>query len=164
MTAVIGARFGPSYRELDMLVAYLVAVWVHVMAAATLVGGMLFFVVVVVPWTRGLEPPQRTATLETIGRRFRVVTWASLALLAATGVFNLWARGIRPEDVLRPEWRATTLGHTVVAKVGLAILLAALCLGHDRVRHRATAKWLGRLALVVILVIVAVAIELVRGV
>jgi len=53
MTAVIGPRLRPFYRELDMLVAYLVAVWVHVMAAATLVV-MLAIVAVAIELVRGV--------------------------------------------------------------------------------------------------------------
>lgn len=142
---------------------YLAAVWLHVLAAMTWVGGMIVFVVALMPIVRRQDEAVRTAFFEAFGRRFRTVSWICLVILAVTGVVNLWMRGVRPDDVLRPEWRASPFGHLVLLKlslVGLAVVMSAL---HERAIARRHARWLGRLTLVVGVAIVAVAVLLVRA-
>ena len=84
-------------------------------------------------------------------------------MLAITGTFNLWARGVRPSDLIRPEWLQTTFGHLVAVKIGLVALVLALAIAHARLHDRRHARLLGRLTLVVALVIVALAVGIVRS-
>ena len=66
--------------------------WLHVLAVAVWLGGMLFIAFVVVPVTRGLpDPALRGRLVREMGRRFRTVAWAAVAVLIATGLANLWA-------------------------------------------------------------------------
>jgi uncharacterized membrane protein len=143
---------------------YLTSVWVHIVAAATLVGGMVSFVLVFLPFSRTLDANARRAALTDFGRRFRVLTWTTFGVLVVTGLLNMWFRGVRPDDFLSGEWRSTIFGHLVIVKLLLATTLAGLCVAHDRTRSPVRAKWYGRFALVVIFLIVAAAVELVRGV
>jgi copper resistance protein D len=80
--------------------------FLHVAAAITWIGGMLFIALVVVPVTRGLEDVAlRRRLVQATGRRFRVVGWLALGVLVATGLVNL---ALRPELLgasgSRPRW------------------------------------------------------------
>ena len=78
---------------------YLFSVWLHILAATVWVGGMAFFMLVLVPLARSPAVGKNAgALLHWIGVRFRAVGWASLAVLVVTGSFNLYARGVRWAD------------------------------------------------------------------
>lgn len=160
---------------------YLASVYIHVMAAITWVGGMVFIVAVVVPWLR--RGDRRTAALlmRDTGKRFRSVGWACLLLLVVTGTFNLWARGVRIQSLWDPMWLASPFGRAVIAKTALVTLILVISVAHDffigpaasravetgrpheeaeRLRRRASL--LGRANLTLALLVVAVAITLSR--
>lgn len=137
--------------------------WLHVLAAMTWVGGMLFVALVLVPVTRRLEDPAlRTHLIQALGRRFRTVGWIALGLLAATGLLNLW---------FRPELLATPRFHWKLGLVILALILAAF---HDFVLGpragrpdadagaRLRASWIARLNVLVALAVTLLGLSL-RG-
>ncbi len=65
--------------------------WLHVLAAITWIGGMLFITLVLVPVTRQIEDAAlRTRLVQAVGLRFRRVGWMALAVLIATGLVNLY--------------------------------------------------------------------------
>jgi uncharacterized membrane protein len=68
--------------------------WIHLVAAMTWVGGMLFVWLVLRPARSGL-PSQSGGLqiLQHIERRFRTVRWASLLTLLVTGIYNLIHEG-----------------------------------------------------------------------
>jgi putative copper resistance protein D len=161
---------------------YLISVWLHVVAAIVWIGGMLFLVLVVVPWLRSGARVDAGAFLRDTGARFRTVAWTCFATLFVTGAVNLWMRGVRPADLLRPAWLASPFGRAV----GLKLVVFALVLGvsgiHDFVlgprataaierdprspeaeRIRRQASLLGRLNVVLALCLVALGVVLVRG-
>src|SRR5262245_32375828 len=143
---------------------YLASVCLHILAAMTWVGGMLIFMIAVMPYFRTQNDSVRAAFLQWFGRRFRAVSWTCLAILAATGFLNLWMRGVRLDDFLRPEWRATTFGHLVLMKLSLVAAVIAIAGIHQRTATPARARWLGRSLLLLGLAIVAIAVGLVRAV
>ena len=143
---------------------YLVSVCLHVLAAMTWVGGMVIFVAAVMPYFRNQDDKAREAFLQWFGARFRTLSWSCFAILAVTGVFNLWMRGVRFEDFLRAEWRGTAFGHLVLVKLALVVLAVATAALHERPATRRQARWLGRSLLLFGLAIVAVAVMLVRAV
>ena len=142
---------------------YLTSVWLHVLAAMTWVGGMVTFVVVVMPFFRQHDETVRSAFFHDFGSRFRKVAWGCFAILAITGTFNLWMRGVRPADFLRPEWRSSSFGLLILIKLSLVLAAVVISGLHERATSRWRARWLGRLTLVVGLVIVAVGVMLVRS-
>ena len=142
---------------------YLASVWIHILAAMTWMGGMMAFVVLVMPYFRGQSEAARADFLKWFGPRFEAVSWICLAILAVTGAFNLWIRGVQPRDFLRPEWRATSFGQLLLWKLALVALVTALSATHARAGLGSQARWLGRALLVVGLAIVAVAVSLVRA-
>ncbi len=162
---------------------HLFFVWLHILAAAVWIGGMVFLALVLVPVVRRPEYREHASRLVSLtGIRFREVGWVCLALLVVTGFLNLWFRGY--------GWRAfTTLGFwqsQFGTILGIKLLLVTVILGlaawHDfRIGPKATAAWrddpasaearrlramasrFGRLNLLLAMVVVALAAALVRG-
>ncbi|MBI4635778.1 MAG: DUF4149 domain-containing protein [Candidatus Rokubacteria bacterium] len=137
--------------------------FVHVLAAITWIGGMLFVALVLVPVTRRLEDAALRARLvHAIGVRFRAVGWIALGLLVVTGLANLW---YRPYLLEAPRF------HWKLGLVLLALVLSAL---HDFVLGpragapgadpsiRVRASWVARINVLVVLVIVLLGLAL-RG-
>jgi uncharacterized membrane protein len=137
--------------------------WVHVLAAITWVGGMLFIALVLVPTARALgDATLRARLIRDSGQRFRAVAWIALGVLALTGLLNLW---------LQPAWLHSGRFHGKLGLVGLALLLSAV---HDFVlgpraslpgadpSARVRASWIARLNVLVALAIVLLGLSL-RG-
>src|SRR5262245_46561135 len=98
---------------------YLASVWIHILAATTWIGGTFFIVLVVVPWLRRGDRAQAARFLRETATRFRDVGWTCFALLAGTGGFNLWVRGVRLGDLVDPAWLGAPFGRAVAVKLGL---------------------------------------------
>jgi len=137
--------------------------WVHVLAAVTWLGGMLFLALVLVPATRRLENPGvRAQLMHLTGVRFRTVGWIALALLVATGIGNL---------LVYPAFLSKGSLHL---KLALVLLALGLSVVHDFVlgpragapgADPAIRTWSTRVArinVLAVLVIVALGIAL-RG-
>lgn len=134
--------------------------WVHVLAAITWIGGMLFVALVLVPVTRREDPALRVRLFHAVGVRFRTVGWIAVGLLVATGLGNLW---------LNPYLWASPRLHWKLGLVALALILAIL---HDFVLGpragapgadpsvRIRASWLARINVLVVLVIVLLGLSL----
>jgi uncharacterized membrane protein len=149
-------------REAARVSLSLAVRFVHLLAALTWIGGMLFIALVLVPVARGLDTSLRTRLVHETGMRFRTVAWAAVAVLVASGLLNLW---------LRPELLAAPRFYWKVALVAIALVLGAL---HDFVLGpragrpgadpalRVRAAWLARLNVVVVLIVVALGLAL-RG-
>lgn len=161
---------------------YLVSVWLHILAATAWLGGMLFLVLVVVPWLRGGDRANAAALLRETGVRFRTVGWVCFAVLVVTGTFNLWARGVRSSDFLKAEWLVSPFGQALILKLTLFVVVLLLSFVHDfYVGPRATdaisraqaspeakrlrryASLLGRVNVLLALGLVALGVILVRG-
>lgn len=166
-----------------MLVLYLLSVWIHVLAAMVWTGGMLFLVLVVVPWLRKGPRSDAAVFLRETGERFRNVGWACFVVLLVTGTFNLWFRGVQLSDFGRAEWLTSPFGTLVVVKLGAFLLVLIVSLIHDFVvgpratralaagaqsnearSERRRASVLGRVNVLLALVLVAAGVMLVRGV
>jgi uncharacterized membrane protein len=137
--------------------------WIHVLAAVTWIGGMLFIALVVVPVTRRLPDPELRARLvQETGVRFRLIGWIALGLMVLTGLANLW---------YRPYLLSTPRLHAKLALVGAALGLSVL---HDFVlgpragrpgappAARVRASWVARVNALVALAIVLLGLSL-RG-
>jgi putative copper resistance protein D len=137
--------------------------WLHVLAAITWIGGMLFLALVLVPVTRRLgDAALRARLFHAVGVRFRTVGWIALGVLVATGVGNLW---LHPSLLTVPRFQW---------KLGLVVLTLVLSVVHDFILGplagtpgaapsiRARASWLARINVVVVLVIVLLGLSLLR--
>ncbi len=110
---------------------YLVSVWLHILAATVWVGGMLFLVLVVVPWLRKGGRVDAAVFLRETGNRFRNVAWVCFLIVLVTGTFNLWVRGVRLGDFTRSEWLASSTGHTVLTKLSVFVVVLIVSAVHD---------------------------------
>ncbi len=162
---------------------YIASVWLHLLAAITWIGGMLFLVLILVPALRRMEQKDLAlALIQCSGQRFRLVGWVCLAVLLASGYANLSVRGWGGELLLHPAFWATPPGQVLAAKLGTFLLILILSAWHDfrigprataalrsrpgtpeAARLRALASWFGRFNLLLALVMVALGVMLVRG-
>jgi copper resistance protein D len=137
--------------------------WLHLMAAITWIGGMLFVALVLVPVTRRLaDPALRTRLFQETGRRFRTVGWIALAVLLASGLGNLW---LRPYLLWVPRFQW---------KLGLVLVALVLSAVHDFVLGpragrpgaspalRVRASWLARANVLIVVIVVFLGLAL-RG-
>ena len=165
-----------------MRTLYLISVWLHILAATIWIGGIFFIVLVVVPWLRKGGRAGAGTFLRETGARFRSVGWACFAVLAVTGTFNLWIRGVRPRFFLDPDWLASSFGRTVTLKLGVFAVVLIISVVHDFIvgpratavlerdagspeaaRLRRIASLLGRANALLALALLAIAVALVRG-
>jgi uncharacterized membrane protein len=136
--------------------------WLHVVAAITWIGGMLFLALVLVPVTRREDPALRARLFHAAGIRFRTIGWIALGVLVATGIGNLW---------LNPALLALPRLHLKLGLVALALILAVV---HDFILGpragkpgasasvRVRASWIARVNVLIVLVIVLLGLALLR--
>lgn len=159
------------------MTAYVASVYLHILAAATWVGGIIFLVVVVVPALRRAPSPE---LLREAVFRFRAVGWIAFAVLLVTGLYNLHMRGIGWAELTDPAFRATASGKALLIKLACFAVVLALQAAHDfsigpralaameaktpeAQRLRKQAGWIGRINGLITLVIVLCAVIVVRG-
>lgn len=162
------------------MTAYVASVYLHILAAATWVGGIIFLVVVIVPSLKQLDRAAAAPMLRATVFRFRAVGWIAFAVLLATGLYNLHVRGIGWSELTDPAYRATSSGKALLIKLASFALVIVLQAVHDfsigpralaametgapeATRLRKLAGWIGRINGVVTLVIVLCAVIVVRG-
>ncbi len=157
---------------------WFVTIFLHILAAITWIGGMIFLSMVLAPLVRSHKAaPEFMALFRSAARRFRIVAWLAMGVLLATGPILLSQRHI---DVMNPA----TWSPIVTLKLGLVALLILLTLLHDlalgrwvseistipesartRREHNLvqTARWLPRLSLLIALAVILVAGVLARS-
>ena len=102
-----------------------VVIWLHLIAAVTLIGGLIFFNFVFKPGLEGLNAGmEKMELLQKTGRRFRTVTWICLIVLILTGAYNMLYEG----GSARIE---TTWGVILMLKLFLFAITFGLFLIHD---------------------------------
>ncbi len=153
---------------------YSTLVVLHILAAVSWIGGMIFLSFVLAPLVRGRKAaPEFMALFRSAALRFRPIVWVAMAILLVTGPMLLSHRGL---SVMTP----TVWPGIVTVKLTLVALLLSFTLLHDlllgpRVSQVSiipesqrttgqhfifkTARWLPRLSLLIALgVLVAGAI------
>jgi putative copper resistance protein D len=163
---------------------YIVSVSLHIFAACVWIGGMVFLAAAVLPVLR--RPPYRPAAvplLHAIAAQFRWTAWSMLALLVATGIANLRARGFGLAQVRDGTLWQGDFGRVLAVKLAIVALLVAVSAWHDLVagprftrtaladpdstrtrRLRRTTGWFGRVILLLSLAALVLGVMLVRGV
>lgn len=166
-----------------MFALYILSVWLHILAATAWVGAMFFLMMVVVPMLRRGDRARGAAFLSASGPRLRTMGWVAFGVLVVTGTFNLSYRGVTLADFFRPEWRSSSFGKVLLAKLALFVLVLGLSVFHDfylgprasdavahdpsspaSLRLRRIASIMGRANALLALAIVAAAVMIVRGV
>lgn len=97
-------------------------VWVHVVAAITWVGGMVFVALVLAPGLRGAPPAQRSEVIRSVGLAARGLGWISILILLLTGGLNTIH--------LHPSWDSLA-GQILLAKISVVGVLVGLTILHD---------------------------------
>lgn len=166
-----------------MRLAYLLIVWIHILAAMVWIGGAAFIALVLVPSVRNPAfAAQAPAILRAAAMRFRLIGWISLVILILTGCLNLGFRGYSLADCLNGNIWNGAFGKLLALKLGLVAAMLAISGTHDFVLGpkaarmilefpaspeaavaRKRAGWMGRTVLMIALAIAGVAILLVRG-
>ena len=126
--------------------------WVHLSAAVIGVGGMAFILLVLLPSTRVLNDEQRASLLKAVLGRFRWVSWSVIALLLASGLYNVKLVWLVPWG---PYWTFLTLKIVLAFGVFAIVLCLTIPLKiFDRFRERRN-QWMYTafgLAMLVILI------------
>lgn len=144
-------------------------------------GGMFFLAVVGAPVLRRLDPPElRARVFRRLGERFRIVGWIAIGALIATGIGNLWFRGVLSWQFLGDAafWSGR-YGRVLAWKLAIVAGMVAISFVHDFVegprasrlragsseslRARRRSAWLARANAALGLALVWVAVRLARG-
>jgi uncharacterized membrane protein len=120
---------------------------IHIFGAVVWVGGMIFLVTVAVPYARTLPAETRGATIGAIGRRFRPVGWAALAMLVGSGLYQMARMRLLGWDALT----TTGYGRLLLAKIVLVTVILGLVAVHDFVLGPRLRKGEGSRTLLVLL-------------
>jgi hypothetical protein len=103
-----------------MSVAYLIAIWVHILTVSVWIGAMLF------------EDPQSVRMTSRIVDRMGGIGWYAQAVLWTTGLFMLNHRGITPRRLVSSDFISSTWGQAMWAKLLLVLVLISfqIMVGH----------------------------------
>lgn len=164
------------------MTAYVVSVYIHILAAAVWIGGIAFLVLVIVPALRRADHATALPFLRATVMRFRTVGWCAFAVLFVTGLFNLHARAVTWAQLSNPAWRATDFARSLLWKLSLFAGIVVLQALHDfwigplalreleaapdgprAQRLRKLTGWIGRIVGLATLAIALLAVTLVRG-
>ncbi|MBZ0271703.1 CopD family protein [bacterium] len=167
-----------------MAVLYSLSVVVHLLAAMTWAGGIVFLVAVVVPVSRmPAFKPRAVELVDAVATRYMRVAWIALATLVVTGVFNARFRAGSFENLISADFWSGPFGHVLAAKIVLVLILLVIEAYHDlslgpraidamktrpdapeTARLRRRASILGRANGILTLLVIVLAVMLVRGV
>ena len=150
----------------------------HILAAVSWIGGMIFLSMVLAPLVRSRKAaPEFMALFRSAALRFRIVVWLAMGVLLTTGPILLAQRGMQLTNPA--SW-----SQIVSLKLGLVALLLTLTFLHDlvlgprvsrvsaipaasRTAGQQTilyiARWLPRLSLLIALAVVLAAVALARS-
>lgn len=163
---------------------YVLLVWLHILAAASWVGGAIFMVFVLVPVMRTPELRASAGNLvHAIGARFRWLGWICLGTLVASGSAILAAKGIGTSALCSGAFWSSPFGHTLAFKLLLVASILSISGVHDfvigpRARKalqanptsaesaglRRQASWMGRLVVLLALAVILLGVSLSRGI
>ncbi len=113
--------------EIEAMDGTTLVVWLHITAAVVWLGGKIFTSLALNPVLRlKATPEQRLELLASLGKRFKYLSWGSLAVLIITGVINVSQRVSSLDELL-----GSRFGITVLAKVSIVVVMVALSAAHS---------------------------------
>ncbi len=138
--------------------------WIHVLAAVTWLGGMLFIALVFVPVSRRVQDSHlRVDLISQTGKRFRTVGWIALGLLIVSGLVILfrhpWLLQV-PAFQLKAALVLLTLGLSALHDFILGPRVGRL--PPEETAPRKRLSWIARVNVLIVLTIVLLGISL-RG-
>lgn len=155
------------------------AVALHVLAAITWVGGVLFMGMVAVPAGKKLPPPERRLVIAAVGQRFRPIGWSCLTILILTGSYMAWSWGARASNLLDLSFFSLGAQHRALGYKLLSVLVMLGVSGYhdwyigprsteiplgspEAEQMRKTAGRLGRITGILVLLIAVLAVFVAR--
>ncbi len=100
-------------------------VWIHLVAAMTFIGGMMYLQLVLTPvLSSHCSEAEAHEVQRKAGQRFRTVAWMSLVTLILTGAYNMLSEGGSAR--IETEW-----GVVLMLKLFLFAIAFGLVLIHD---------------------------------
>lgn len=164
---------------------YFLSVWLHILAAAVWVGGLIYTAAVAVPFALTHEASERQRILRGLGRRFRWIGWGSIAVLFITGLGNLTLRlspiklsQILNGDVFNPEKVEQLIAIWLPWKLMFVVVMIGLMAFHDITSIKAAKRYEGSpdsapgdrmgsraaaLATLIAILVLYVSVRMVRG-
>lgn len=126
-----------------MYLAYLLSVWLHIMAAIVWIGGTIFMASALLPAIRRPEFAKIALPLvRSTAQRFRWVGWVCFAVFIITGLFNLQFRGVGMSDLQSANFWQSNFGTVLASKLVLvAVIIAASALHDFYIGPRAAEAW-----------------------
>ena len=111
---------------------YQLVVTTHVLAAVIWLGGMITFALLAPVLRRVGDDGERQRLFHLLGRRFRAVGWACIAVLLLTGIEQLRIRGWWGSAFWTgPGLWASPLGRALAGKLGTVLLMVVVQAVHD---------------------------------
>jgi copper transport protein len=95
--------------------------WLHLMSTAVWIGGLGFFVIILLPRLRGLSADSRRLYLTAAVHRFSPIALACVVLLVGSGSVSMLAHDTTLDDLLNTDW-----GHALLFKFALLALLIGM--------------------------------------
>lgn len=160
---------------------YLICLVFHILSAMIWVGGMIFYVIVVMPVIRNPKlKDQKLTLLQLTALQFRSISYFLFILLITTGFGMLYTKGYLAEGEF-VSFFSSNIGNMFILKIGLFLLLLISSLYHDFVsgpktfdfleknsvqyeRYRKLSGYFGRFNLLLSLSITMLGILVSRGV
>ncbi len=105
-----------------MNIVNVVVTWMHLLAAVTLVGAMVYMLFVVMPSLAAIDPPPlRGKFMAATLARYTRIAWTAIAVLVLSGVISTLGKISSPVALL-----STTYGVVLLAKIVVALVMIAL--------------------------------------
>jgi copper resistance protein D len=114
---------------------YILSVWLHVLLACVWVGGMIYTAAIVIPFAVKQSPDERQRIIRGQARKFRMIGWTSVILLAITGAYNATQRFAL--DGIGGLFDKQRVGFWLPRKLEFFVLMVLLILFHDVMSVRA---------------------------
>jgi uncharacterized membrane protein len=113
--------------EIEAMDGMTLVIWLHITAAVVWLGGKIFTSLTLNPVLRmKATPEQRLELLASLGKRFKYLSWGSLAVLIITGVINVSQRVSGLDELL-----GSRFGTTLFAKVLIVVIMITVSAGHS---------------------------------
>jgi uncharacterized membrane protein len=154
------------------MTAYLLAVYIHILATLVWIGYVLFWAILIGPLARQLKGAELAQLLKRLNKsswplglvptpyrpKLSGLGWAPLVVLIITGVFILRYRGMTLHFVVSGGLFLSSFGQVLLAKL---VFLVGLAIGQLLITYRPS-PWLIYLELLTTISIVALSVLLVR--
>lgn len=110
-----------------------IALFLHILAAMFWIGGMLFLVLVLVPFLRTIpDPAKKLEIYDIVGRKFSMWGWVAIGMLVITGLIILdMMHGLLPQSLFDLSTYVTSFGKVLAVKLSFVFIVIIISALHD---------------------------------